>query len=169
MASHPHPGKLDPHARLVAKLREQAVEVQRLASGLNEESLAKRTIPGKWSLKELVCHLWRVQQVFEGRIQAMRAENEPVIAPYDPDTDPEFNALVAGKTAQAWLETFTADRENLAKTLEALSPAEWHRAGRHREYPHYDVQFAVEYLGHHEAHHIYQMFQRRPVNQKPRP
>ena len=42
-----------------------------------------------------------------------------------------------------------------------LTPAEWHRKARHPQFPHYDLHFQVEYMAHHEAHHIYQLFQRR--------
>ena len=66
------------------------------------------------------------------------------------------------------LSRFLEDRERLAQRLEKLSPAEWHRPGRHPEFAHFDVHFQIEYMGHHEAHHIYQMFQRRvPLGKLP--
>jgi hypothetical protein len=157
---HAHSDKHEAHRRLIARLREQAADVSRITAGLDEASLAKRTIPDKWSLKELVCHLHRVQQVFERRVQSMLAEDSPAIAVYSPDNDAEFEKMLSrpGKDA---LAAFLEDRERLAAQWEELSPGEWHRSGRHPEYPHYDVHFQVEYMAHHEAHHIYQMFQRR--------
>jgi len=68
--------------------------------------------------------------------------------------------MVQQKAKQA-LAAFLDSREKFAARLEKLSPAEWHRPGKHPDYPHYDVHFQVEYMVHHEAHHIYQMFQRR--------
>jgi hypothetical protein len=66
------------------------------------------------------------------------------------------------------LAAFLQSREKFADRLEKLSPAEWHRTGRHPEYPHYDVHFQIEYMVHHEAHHIYQMYQRRaPLGKMP--
>jgi hypothetical protein len=157
---HAHSEKHEAHRRLIARLRQQADDVSRITAGLDEASLAKRTIPDKWSLKELVCHLHRVQQVFERRVQSMLAEDSPAIAVYSPDNDAEFEKMLShpGKDA---LAAFLEDRERLAAQWEELSPGEWHRSGRHPEYPHYDVHFQVEYMAHHEAHHIYQMFQRR--------
>ena len=58
-------GSDGPHARLAARLREQANDIRRFTAGLDEETLARRPSPDKWSLKELVAHLWRVQEVFE--------------------------------------------------------------------------------------------------------
>jgi uncharacterized protein (TIGR03083 family) len=157
---HMHSDKHEAHRRLIARLRQQADDVTRIAAGLDESSLATRTIPDKWSLKELVCHLHRVQQVFEGRIASMLAQDNPAITVYSPDDDEEFEKMLS-RPAKDALAAFLEDRERLAAQWEELSPGEWHRSGRHPEYPHYDVHFQVEYMVHHEAHHVYQMFQRR--------
>ncbi len=157
---HMHSDKHEAHRRLIARLRQQADDVTRIAAGLDESSLATRTIPDKWSLKELVCHLHRVQQVFESRIASMLAQDNPAITVYSPDDDAEFEKMLS-RPAKDALAAFLEDRERLAAQWEELSPGEWHRSGRHPEYPHYDVHFQVEYMVHHEAHHVYQMFQRR--------
>jgi hypothetical protein len=148
------------HAHLAARLRDQACEIRRLAAGIDEEQLAWRPIPDKWSLKELIAHLWRVQEVFESRIAAMLTQTKPAIVPYLPEGDAEFEEKLKS-TCEEMLAGFLGDREELAALLESLSGADWRHRGVHPEYRHYDVQFAVEYLAHHEAHHIYQMFQRR--------
>ncbi len=136
-------------------------------SGLDAQALETRTVAGKWSLHELVCHSWRVQQVFESRVEAMLTEDTPAVAPYDPDRDPEFTEMVS-RAPGSVLDGFLREREKFAVRLDALSPAEWHRPGKHREFAHYDVHFQVEYMLHHEAHHIYQMFQRRaPLGKVP--
>jgi hypothetical protein len=148
------------HLRLVDQLERQAEDVQRLTSGLADEALSRRTVPDKWGLKELVCHIWRVQQVFDRRLDAMLSQDNPELDFYDPDHDPEFAALSARPAAET-LSGFASDRTRLVSRLRTLSAAEWHRPGRHREYLHYDVHFLIEYLARHEAHHIYQMLQRR--------
>lgn len=148
--------------RLLGRLREQARDVYRLSTGLTETQLGLRQEPGQWSLKELVCHLWRVQQVFARRIEAMLSENNPEIEAYEPDQDPEFDRLACRSAAEV-LSGFIADRQRLLKRLESLGPTEWERPGQHPEYPHFNVRFQLEYMVHHEAHHIYQMFQRRAL------
>jgi hypothetical protein len=167
MPEHIHADKHEVHRLLLARLRQQAEDVRRITAGLDEVLLAKRTIPEKWSLKELVCHLQRVQQVFEGRVDAVLARDNPPIVRYDPDGDAEFEKMVS-LSAQDSLAAFLESRGRFVERLEKLSPAEWHRPGRHPEYPHFDVHFQVEYMMHHEAHHIYQMFQRRtPLGKMP--
>ncbi len=155
------------HLALISRLRAQAADIRRLAGGLDEAALATRTIPDKWSLKELVCHCRRMEDVFGDRFARILAEDTPAIAPYSPDDDETFAALCS-ESAASLLDGYLARREALCRRLEALSPADWHRKGRHPEFDHYDLHFGVEYMAHHEAHHIFQMFQRRaPLGRLP--
>ena len=97
----------------------------------------------------------------------MLNQENPPIDRYDPEGDQEFERMTGRSAAEA-LTQFLEDRERLAERLEKLSPAEWHRPGRHPEFAQFDVHFQIEYMGHHEAHHIYQMFQRRvPLGKLP--
>jgi hypothetical protein len=150
------------HARLAARLREQAGDIRRMLCGLDEEALASRPLPLKWSLKELLAHLWRVQEVFEARIAAMLTQTKPTLASYDQENDPEFDEKLKNSCDEI-LAGFLGDREELIALLNSLSAADWRHRGIHPEYRHYDVQFAIESLVYHEAHHIYQMFQRREM------
>lgn len=164
---HTHDDKHAVHLKLVDRLRRQAAEVRRLTRGLDESQLATQTVPGKWSLKELVCHFRRMEEIFGARFDKLLTEDKPPITPYTPDGDAALLALQAHPTEDV-LEDYLREREALCRRLEALSPADWHRKGQHPEFAHYDVHFQAEYMAHHEAHHIYQMFQRRvPLGKLP--
>ena len=157
---HDHGDKHAVHLALVQRLRAQAAEVRRLAAGLDEAALATRSVPDKWSMKELICHFRRMETIFGERFRRMLTE-ETTIVPYDnPDGDEVFVALTKRPTAEVLAE-YLSEREALCRRLEGLTPAEWHRKAKHPQFPHYDVHFQVEYMAHHEAHHIYQLFQRR--------
>jgi hypothetical protein len=160
MGDHQHHDKHAMHLALVHRLRSQTADVQRLASGLDEAALATRSLPGKWSMKELICHFRRMETIFTDRITRMLTE-EATIVPYDdPDGDEAFIALTK-RPATEVLAEYVSEREALCRRLESLSPAQWHRKATHPQFTHFDVHFQVEYMAHHEAHHIYQLFQRR--------
>jgi len=148
------------HARIAARLLDHAVEVRRLFAGLDEEALNRRTVPGKWSLKEILCHIARVQRVFDARLETLLSEDNPEIAYYGAEGDLLFEEMADHPAAET-LEVFLAERGRFLLRLEKLTLDEWHRRGRHPEYENYDVHFQMDYLAHHEAHHVYQMFQRR--------
>jgi hypothetical protein len=165
--SHAHHDKHAVHLKLVDRLRRQAAEVKRLTQGLDEPALATRTVPGKWSLKELVCHFRRMEEIFGERFNRLLTEDNPSVIPYTPDGDEAFLNLAEQSTENV-LEDYLCEREALCRRLESLTPADWHRKGRHPEFEHYDVHFQTEYMAHHEAHHIYQLFQRRaPLGKLP--
>ena len=69
VARRPH-DKHAVHARLVERLRGNAEDVTRMVAGLSESDLARRTVADKWSVKELVCHLDRIHEVFDDRVTA---------------------------------------------------------------------------------------------------
>jgi hypothetical protein len=165
--SHTYTDKHTVHLKLVDRLRRQAAEVCRLTRGLDETRLSTPTVPGKWSLKELVCHLRRMEQVFGERFDQLLTADNPAIEPYSPDGDASFLALQAHSTEEV-LDDYLREREALCRRLEALPPAAWHRKGQHPEFDRFDVHFQAEYMAHHEAHHIYQLFQRRvPLGKLP--
>ena len=95
---HDHGDKHAVHLALVQRLRAQAAEVARLAAGLEEAILATRSVPDKWSMKELICHFKRMETIFGDRFRLMLIE-ETTIVPYDnPDGDEVFVALTKRPT-----------------------------------------------------------------------
>lgn len=155
------------HARIEARLRDHAVEIRRLFAGLDEPAHLQRTVAGKWSLKELLCHVARVQRVFDARLDTLLSEDNPEIANYAAEGDLLFEEMVDHPGAVT-LENFLTERGLLLGRLEKLTLDEWHRPGRHPEFANYDVHLQMDYLAHHEAHHVYQMFQRRtPLGRVP--
>ena len=164
---HHRNGKHAVHLALVQRLREQAADVARLTAGIDEAALATPTVPGKWSIQQLICHLRRMETIFGDRLRRMLVE-EVTIVPYDsPDADEIFAAMTSRPTADVLAE-YLSERDALCSQLEGLTPLEWHRTARHPQFPHYDVHLQVEYMAHHEAHHIYQLFQRRvPLGKLP--
>jgi hypothetical protein len=151
------------HPRLVDRIRAQANDVQRLTAGLHENHLSKHVVPSRWSLKELACHLLRMQEVFVSqRLDLMLEHDNPELPAYDPDGDPRFVDLTEQATSET-IASYLEDRAQLVERLKRLTPEEWHRPGRHPVYAQGDVYSLAEYLAHHEAHHIYQMYQRRAL------
>src|SRR6185295_743806 len=121
----------------------------------------RRIEPEQWSLAELVCHLLRVQHLFEHRIDAMLERDEPAFESYAPEGDAGFVDFVVSHRGGKAVEAFLAERDRFADRLDAFAPNQWRRRGRHPTFATFDVDFLVEYMLHHEAHHVYQMFMRR--------
>ncbi|MCU0241412.1 MAG: DinB family protein [Vicinamibacteria bacterium] len=149
--------------RLILRFAHQTEDVRRHVEGLHENLVARRIVPDRWSLKELLCHIRRIQQVYmTDRLAVILKEDNPELTAYQPDNDPHFAAMLDQPSAEN-LTSFMEERLALIARLEELPPADWLRPARHPIYPDSDLQSLTEYLALHEAHHIYQMFQRRAL------
>jgi len=149
--------------RLLDRLHLQASDVHRLTKDLDEKQLARRVLPERWSLKELACHIRRVQQVFvDDRLELMLTQDSPQLLAYVPERDPRFAAMLE-ESAERAITGFLEERQALIERLAALAPEQWRRPGRHPTYQQIDVCSLAEYLVHHEAHHVYQLFRRRAL------
>jgi hypothetical protein len=146
---------------LIGRLRQHADDVRRITTGLDDAALERRTVADKWSLVELVCHLLRVQDLFDERIAAMLERDEPAFESYAPENDHGFADFVASHRGTEAVSVFLTERRTFADRLDAFTPDQWRRRGRHPTFATFDVEFLVEYMLHHEAHHVYQMFMRR--------
>jgi uncharacterized protein (TIGR03083 family) len=154
------------HERVIERLKSSGEEVRRLCRDLDEITASTRTVPDKWSVKEILAHLAKLQEVFEQRVDAILAKEGAPITSYDPEKDAEFAAFAAKSADELW-KGFEEGRQRLVGKLEKLAPADWHRKGSHPDYPVYDIHFAMEYMTHHEEHHAFQMFTRRPAGKTP--
>lgn len=91
----------------IAVIRSTPETLMRLVSAFSAEALHDPPAPGKWSLREILCHLADTELAFSVRIRQTLAEPHHVIQPFDQDRWSEpYSKLDA---AQA-LQTFAAVR-----------------------------------------------------------
>ena len=59
--------------------------LRQAVAGMAQEQLDARPVPGKWSTREVVCHIADYEPVYADRMKRVIAENEPVICGGNPD------------------------------------------------------------------------------------
>jgi len=118
--------------------------------------LKRRPPSGKWSIHEHACHLAEVHALMAGRLDLMLAQDNPVIASYDPGRDHPPDALLRIDLEHA-LRRFQEDRAHLVERLRRLRPADWTRTGRHDEYNSYSVFTMFRHLALHDFLHAYRI------------
>src|SRR5258707_2849178 len=103
-----HLGDRDPRAVISAT----ATQLERLLGTLGSERAKQSPAPGKWSAREVLCHLADCELVFSYRLRQALAEEHHVIQPFDQDA---WARTYAAYDAQTALQTFMAvRRRNLA-------------------------------------------------------
>jgi uncharacterized damage-inducible protein DinB len=134
-----------------------AATAARLAS-LFEELGAQRVeeapAPGKWSAREIVCHLADCELVFAFRLRQTLAEDHHVVQPFDQD---KWASNYSAYYASAALSTFTAMRQwNLALIL-AVTPGALSKPVTHPERGAMTFQTLIETMAGHDLNHLRQI------------
>src|SRR5689334_17145844 len=105
------------------KLREV---IEAIGAHRTEQSPAR----GKWSAREIVCHLADCEVVFAFRLRQTLAEDHHVIQPFDQD---KWAARYRGFDVQTALDVFTAVRESNRRLIATVSPQEFAKKLTHPE------------------------------------
>ena len=141
--------------RLIALYRDGYRAIVEALHGADEEALAFRPGPGKWSAREIVHHLADSEMTAAVRLRWLLAIDRPTIQGYDQNA---FAArLHYDRPHEASLEAFRYARECTAQLLECLTEDEWLREGSHTEVGTFGVVQWLETYGPHAHRHARQM------------
>ncbi len=90
-------------------------------------------IPGKWSTKQVICHIADYEAVYAYRMKRVIAENEPMMMKCgDPDL---FAARLAydQRDVEVELAFIEATRKHMGAILRSLAASDFQRRGNHSE------------------------------------
>jgi hypothetical protein len=111
-------------------------------------------VPGKWSAREILCHLADCEVVFAYRLRQAAAQPHHVIQPFDQD---EWAKVYSGYTASAALDVFSALRNWNMALLKTLPPETFARTLNHPERGDMTFQVVVETMAGHDLNHLKQI------------
>jgi len=151
---------LNPYASYIGNrepkiaIGETASQLAALTKKLGPQGLDRKPAPGKWSAREILCHLADVETVFAFRLRQTLSEPHHVIQPFDQDS---WASQYDGFTAEAALKVFSAVRK-WNETLIHNTPAEaFSKPVTHPERGQMTFQDIVETMAGHDLNHIQQM------------
>lgn len=142
---------------LYDRLKNQHQTVFIITHNLADEKLAKSPGSGKWSIHDHIAHLARYQPVFMQRVEKILYEENPSLAAYTAEEDPDFGIWRSWST-QDLLENMAAHRNHIFNKITGLTDKELSRTGIHEKYGSMDVVSWTEFFLLHEAHHIFTIF-----------
>ncbi len=112
--------------------------------------------PGKWSAREILCHLADCEVVFAFRLRQGVAEPNHVIQPFDQDKWAAIYSTPAFTTNVA-LDLFRATRGWNIRLIAALSAEQLARPVTHPERGTMTIQTIVETMAGHDLNHFAQL------------
>jgi len=140
-------------------LRVQAAtpaRLKRAMAGLSRADLAWRPAPGKWSIKEIICHLADVEVVNGWRYRMILAQPGSRLTAFDQDRWAKETAYRRQDPRLA-LETFAALRRRHLALIRQTPRSAWSRFGIHEERGRTTFRDFVEWQAAHGVNHLVQI------------
>jgi hypothetical protein len=125
-----------------------------LASALGSSGLERSTASGKWSARQILCHLADCEIAFGFRLRQALAEDFHIIQPFDQDL--WARSYDAYSAAQA-LDAFSSARSWNVALIERLDAAALAKPLRHPERGDMTFQVLVETMAGHDLNHLKQL------------
>jgi uncharacterized damage-inducible protein DinB len=122
-------------------------------AGLNAEQLDAHPIPGKWSIKEVVCHIADYEPVYADRMKRVIAEDQPTLLAGSPDAFVERLAYDQ-RDVQEELALIEVVRSQMARILRSLKPEDFQRTGVHSVRGPVALEKLLQQITDHIPHHL---------------
>jgi uncharacterized damage-inducible protein DinB len=122
-------------------------------TGMTPEQIEAAPILGKWSTRQVICHLADFEPIYADRMKRAIAENEPTIFGGDPDA---FAARLAYEQRDIEEELLMIEsiRMHVARILRTLPPDAFQRIVNHSEDGPITLQTLLERITNHIPHHV---------------
>jgi hypothetical protein len=151
---------LNPYAKFlngqdpVAALRATPSRLENLAAMIGPTQLSHSPAPGKWSPRDILCHLADCEIAFAFRLRQTLAENHHLIQPFDQE---KWAAPYSDISATDALAAFAALRHWNLLLIEKSLPVHANKLVSHPERGAMTFSTIVETMGGHDLNHIGQL------------
>jgi hypothetical protein len=129
-------------------------KLESLAQALGPAGVERSPAPGKWSPREILCHLADCEVVFAFRLRQAAAEPHHVIQPFDQD---KWASSYAAFDAAAALQVFRTVRQWNLKLIDSLPAEVFSKPLTHPERGQMTFQVLVETMAGHDLNHVQQI------------
>ena len=136
------------------KQYEQGPDLLKTAvAGVREDQFDQTPVPGKWSIRQVVCHIADFEPVYADRMKRVVVEDNPTLFGGDPDV------FAAGlhyekRSVQAELELISVVRRQMAVILRNTDVEDFQRTGVHSEAGPLTLETLLERITRHIPHHV---------------
>jgi uncharacterized damage-inducible protein DinB len=152
--------QLNPYAKFLGEapphdvLEMTAATVARLIRNSDTAQLTREPAPGKWSIRDIICHLADCEITFAFRLRQTMSEAHHIIQPFDQGA---WGAPYGKLDARDALEAFTAVRRWNLLFIRAVGPQAESRPVQHPERGEMTFKTIVETMAGHDINHLRQI------------
>jgi len=131
-----------------------SARLRSLLDTLGAEGADRPPAPGKWSAREILCHLADCELVFAFRLRQALAEDHHVIQPFDQD---RWATHYGAFTAEAAINLFCSLRQWNLALFQSLPAEAFSRRLTHPERGEMTFQVVIETMAGHDLNHLGQI------------
>ena len=128
-------------------------QLRQAIAGMSAAELDAAPIPGKWSTRQVVCHIADFEPVYADRMKWVLVEENPPLPGGDPDQFAEKLAYEQ-RDLEEELQLISAVRNHLGRILKTLEPAQFERTGIHTRDGELSLWTLLDRITGHIPHHI---------------
>lgn len=147
-------------AQLLAEYAEGPTRLREAVRGMTVEQLDAAPVPGKWSTKQVICHIADFEPVYVDRMKRVIAQEEPTFFGGDPDLFATRLAYAA-RDVEEELGLIEACRRHMTRILGTLQPEDFQRSGHHSEAGPMTLEKLLRNVTGHIPHHIHFILEKR--------
>ena len=122
-------------------------------AGMTDDEINAAPVPGKWSTRQVICHIADFEPVYADRMKRVIAEEEPTMFGGDPDVFAARLAYAERDIAEE-LQLIEATRRHVARILRTLKPQDFQRRGIHSTDGPLTLATLLERIAGHIRHHV---------------
>jgi uncharacterized damage-inducible protein DinB len=128
-------------------------ELRAAVADMADEQLDAKPIPGKWSTRQVVCHLADFEPIYADRMKRVIDERCPTFFGGDPDV---FAAglVYERRSVDEELDLLAAVRKHMATILRELKADDFQRTGNHAEAGPMSLEKLLRNITTHVPHHL---------------
>jgi len=122
-------------------------------AGMTSEQIDAAPVPGKWSTRQVICHIADFEPVYADRMKRVIAEENPTMFGGEPDL---FAARLAyaARDIEGELQLIEATRRHTAGILRTLAPEAFQRTGNHSADGPITLETLLCRIAGHIPHHV---------------
>lgn len=148
----------------IVVLRETPGRIFDLLKPMTPEAVESKPTPGKWSIREILCHLADCEIAWAWRLRMVYGAEDPTLQPFDQNRWAKAYHGAGYATATARAAWIGLRQWNLA-LIDALSEHERRRPAVHAELGPVTLWNIVEIAAGHDLHHLHALEQLAGVQQ----
>lgn len=141
------------HVKLIKEYAAGPPLLRKAITGMSTEQMNAAPVAGKWSTRQVICHIADFEPVYADRMKRVIAEEKPTFFGGNPDL---FAARLAydRRDIEEELAFIYAVRRHMTRILRSLDPADFQRIGHHSEDGPLTLATLLQRVTNHLPHHV---------------